>query len=69
MEQECQKRGYNLYIPPLKYCGDNAAMVGSQAYYEYLAGSRAGLGLNAAASMPMEDAFPLEGAALGVRHA
>ncbi len=69
MEQECQKRGYNLYIPPLKYCGDNAAMVGSQAYYEYLAGSRAGLELNAAASMPMEDAFPLEGAALGVRHA
>ncbi|MEG1027807.1 MAG: carbamoyltransferase N-terminal domain-containing protein, partial [Oscillospiraceae bacterium] len=28
-----------LYMPPLKYCGDNAAMVGAQAYYEYLAGN------------------------------
>lgn len=58
MTEECQRRGYKLYIPPLKYCGDNAAMVGSQAYFEYLAGARAGLELNAAATMPMEADFP-----------
>ena len=28
-----------LYLPPLSLCGDNAAMIGSQAYYEYLAGN------------------------------
>lgn len=27
-----------LFLPPLKLCGDNAAMIGAQAYYEYLAG-------------------------------
>ena len=28
-----------LFLPPLKLCGDNAAMIGAQAYYEYLAGN------------------------------
>ena len=28
-----------LYLPPLHLCGDNAAMIGSQAYFEYLAGN------------------------------
>ena len=40
-----------LFIPPLKLCGDNGAMVGSQGYYEYLAGTRASSDLNAYASM------------------
>lgn len=53
LEAECDKRGYKLFMPPLKYCGDNAAMVGSQAYYEYKAGNIAGLDLNAVASMPI----------------
>ncbi len=60
MEEECRKKGYNLYIPPLKYCGDNAAMVGSQAYYEYCAGHVAGLDLNAVASLPIDE--PVGGA-------
>ncbi len=54
MESECRKRGLALYRPPLELCGDNAAMVGAQAYYEYLAGTRAGLDLNAAATMPID---------------
>ena len=54
MESECRKRGLSLYRPPLELCGDNAAMVGAQAYYEYLAGTRAGLDLNAAATMPID---------------
>ena len=37
-----ERAGAKLYIPPLKLCGDNAAMIASQAYYEYLSGARAG---------------------------
>lgn len=40
-----------LFIPPLSLCGDNAAMIGAQGYYEYLAGSIAGTNLNAYATM------------------
>ena len=54
MERACAERGYTLYVPPLSLCGDNAAMVGAQAYYEYLAGHTAGPDLNAVATMPIE---------------
>lgn len=38
--QDMTKRTHTrLYLPPLSLCGDNAAMIGSQAYYEYLAGN------------------------------
>ncbi|MBE6728454.1 MAG: tRNA (adenosine(37)-N6)-threonylcarbamoyltransferase complex transferase subunit TsaD [Ruminococcaceae bacterium] len=53
MEEECKKRNIKLYYPPLKYCGDNAAMVGVQAYYEYKSGNIADISLNAAATMPI----------------
>ena len=56
-EEECRKRGIRLFVPPLCYCGDNAAMVGAQAYYEYAAGNIADMTLNAAATMPIEEAF------------
>jgi len=39
-----------VYMPPLALCGDNAAMIGSQAYYEYHAGNTAGMELNAYAT-------------------
>ena len=42
--------GALLYMPPLSLCGDNAAMIGAQAYYEYLAGNVAGMELNAYAT-------------------
>ena len=45
--------GCSLYIPPLRLCGDNGAMIGAQAYYEYLAGVRAGSDLNAYATMDL----------------
>ena len=38
-----------LYLPPLAYCGDNAAMIGAQGYYEYLAGNVKDSSLNASA--------------------
>ena len=50
----CKKNGWELFLPELSLCGDNAAMVGSQAYYEYLSGNRAPLSLNAYATMPIE---------------
>ena len=42
--------GVEVYLPPLSLCGDNAAMIGSQAYYEYLAGNTADMSLNAYAT-------------------
>lgn len=53
MKDECEKRGINLYYPPLKYCGDNAAMVGVQGYYEYLSGNVTDATLNATATLPI----------------
>lgn len=47
---EAEKLGVSVYLPPLSLCGDNAAMIGSQAYYEYLAGNVAGMDLNAYAT-------------------
>ena len=49
--EAAERAGAKLYIPPLRLCGDNAAMIGSQAYYEYLAGHTAGAGLNALATL------------------
>ena len=45
-----EKLGAEVYMPPLKLCGDNAAMIGAQAYYEFLAGNIAGMDLNAYAT-------------------
>ena len=52
-QREAQKAGKKLYIPPLRLCGDNGAMIGAQGYYEYLAGTRAGTDLNAYATMEL----------------
>ena len=46
----CKEAGVKLYIPELKLCGDNGAMIGCQGYYEYLAGHTAGQDLNAYAT-------------------
>ena len=50
LEKACRKSGDKLFLPPLSLCGDNGAMIGSQGYYEYLAGRRAGSDLNAYAT-------------------
>ena len=47
----CQQAGTRLWMPPLSLCGDNAAMIGCQGYYEYQAGHTAGWDLNAKASL------------------
>ena len=53
LEAACAAAGVKLYLPPLRWCGDNGAMIGAQGYYEYLAGRRAGLDLNAYATMDL----------------
>ena len=47
MKEACEKRGVEFYYPSPIFCTDNAAMIGVAAYYEYLAGTRHGLDLNA----------------------
>ena len=56
MENVCKEKGWELYMPALTLCGDNAAMVGSQAYYEYLSGNIATSDLNAYATMNIDNA-------------
>ena len=53
----CKKHDWELFLPELSLCGDNAAMVGSQGYYEYIAGNIATLDLNAKATMPIDQSF------------
>ena len=50
LERACRQSGDKLYLPPLSLCGDNGAMIGCQGYYEYLAGVRAEMDLNAYAN-------------------
>ncbi len=45
-----EKRGVKFYVPPKSLCGDNAAMIGAQAYYEYKSGVTADTSLNARAT-------------------
>ncbi|MDO4607914.1 MAG: tRNA (adenosine(37)-N6)-threonylcarbamoyltransferase complex transferase subunit TsaD [Clostridia bacterium] len=54
MQQKCDELGIKLYYPPLKYCGDNAAMVGVQGYYEFLNGNVGDASLNATATLPID---------------
>ncbi len=50
METLANKKGWTLYLPDLSLCGDNAAMVGAQGYYEFLKGQRATMALNGKAT-------------------
>jgi len=54
LERDCRARSLQLYLPPLSLCGDNAAMIASQGYYEYQSGIRADLSLNAMATATIE---------------
>lgn len=55
MEEECKKNNFELFVPPLKYCGDNAAMIASQGYYEIQNKKIAGMNLNATATLSITD--------------
>lgn len=55
MKKLADSLGAELYLPEPKYCGDNAAMIGAQGYYDFLAGKRADESLNAIATLSLED--------------
>ena len=62
LERRCAETGCELFIPPLSLCGDNAAMIAAQAYYEYLAQDgafdmRSQLALNACATRDICESF------------
>lgn len=61
LEAACQQAGCTLYLPPLKLCGDNGSMIGSQGYYEYLAGTRGGEDLNGYANRDISLPYGGEG--------
>ncbi len=54
LERLAKERGLSLYLPDHSLCGDNAAMIASQGYYEFLAGNTAGMDLNACAQRSIE---------------
>ncbi len=54
LEKLASENGMNLYMPPLNLCGDNASMIASQGYYEYMAGQVSELDINAIATMSVE---------------
>lgn len=52
-----EENGLTLFVPPLRLCGDNGAMIGAQGYYEFLAGTRAQSDLNAFATMDLDASY------------
>ena len=55
LERECEKAGLELYLPPLKLCGDNGAMIACQAYFEYMAGNVGDAAQNCYATLPASE--------------
>lgn len=53
MKKACAEKGVQFYYPSPIYCTDNAAMIGAAAYYEYRAGVRSGLDLNAVPNLKL----------------
>ncbi|MEM9417182.1 MAG: tRNA (adenosine(37)-N6)-threonylcarbamoyltransferase complex transferase subunit TsaD [Bacteroidota bacterium] len=53
LQQLAAQEGWEVFIPSLAYCTDNAAMVAMTAHYQYLAGERCGLSVTARPRMPL----------------
>lgn len=54
LAEEAEAKGLKFFKPDKSVCTDNAAMVGSQGYYEFLSGNIADLSLNAVATLPID---------------
>lgn len=46
-----KENNLEFYYPPMELCTDNAAMIGSAGYYEYISGYKSDLNLNAKPSL------------------
>lgn len=53
MKEACEKKGIEFYYPSPIYCTDNAAMIGTAAYYEFINGARADWDLNAVPNLKL----------------
>ena len=51
--EHAEKYGWKIFIPKFSYTTDNAAMIGTAAYYEFLKGTRHGLDLNAVPNLKL----------------
>ena len=50
---ELEKRGIKVYMPDLKLCTDNAAMIASAGYYNFISGNISDLNLNAVPNLKL----------------
>ena len=53
-QKAAKNNGLEIFMPPLRLCGDNAAMIASQGYYEYIAGNTANMDLNGFATREID---------------
>ena len=53
MAEACEREKIEFYYPSPVFCTDNAAMIGTAAYYEFLKGTRHGLDFNAVPNLKL----------------
>lgn len=57
LNEMAKRNGFEIFVPPLFLCGDNAAMIGAQSFFEYLAGHLGNTAQNAKPTMSIECDF------------
>lgn len=55
LEEGLKERGVKFYYPDFKLCTDNAAMIGCQGYYDYIAGKRDGLDMKVYPNLSLKE--------------
>lgn len=55
LKRACDENGFDFYMPDLKWCGDNGAMISCQGYFNYINGITADESLNGIATLSLED--------------
>ena len=55
LKKACEENGFEFYMPDLKWCGDNGAMIACQGYFNYMAGITADESLNGVATLSLEN--------------